>query len=193
MGARLHRFFRSKSTASRITSAMANESAVIIPIPEVEPIVGPLRLQYDPAAQLGVPAHITLLYPFCPPHTLAGHVNALRHVCDSIEAFSFSFTGVRRFPATAYLHPDRSETFAQITRTLMERWPDCRPYSGAFADITPHLTVADKVDGETLDAVEAALRSRLPIKCIAQEVWLLTCDAGGMCNWRGCLSTIVRI
>ena len=163
---------------------MGNESAVIIPVPEVEPIVASLRSQYDRTARLGVPAHITLLYPFRPPQAISGEIGVLRDICMPIEAFAFSFTEVRRFPATAYLHPDRSETFAQITRTLMERWPDCRPYSGAFADITPHLTVADKVDGETLDAVEAALRSRLPIKCIAQEVWLLTCDAEGMWSRR---------
>ena len=163
---------------------MANESAVIIPVPEVEPIVGPLRLQYDPAAQLGVPAHITLLYPFCPRHAVAGEIDALRDVCASLAAFAFAFTEVRRFTATAYLHPDRSTMFAQITRALVNKWPECRPYGGAFSDIIPHLTVADKVDGETLDAVEAALRDQLPIKCIAKEVWLLTSDDGEMWSRR---------
>ena len=42
---------------------MGNESAIIVPAPEVEPVVGPLRLQFDMGARLGIPAHITLLYP----------------------------------------------------------------------------------------------------------------------------------
>jgi 2'-5' RNA ligase len=159
---------------------MAIESAIIIPIPEVEPIVGPLRLQYDRSAHLGIPAHITLLYPFCPPQSIAAEIHTLRGLCASIRAFPFSFTEVRRFPATAYLHPDRSDTFAQITKTLVKTWPDYQPYGGAFADIIPHLTVADKVDNKTLGAVEDALRGRLPIKCVASEVWLLTSDLTGM-------------
>jgi hypothetical protein len=45
---------------------MANESAIIMPVAEVEPIVSPLRLQCDQSAALGVAAHITLLFPFYP-------------------------------------------------------------------------------------------------------------------------------
>lgn len=137
---------------------MGNESAVIVPIPEVEPIVGPFRLQYDRSARLGVPAHITLLYPFCRPQNVDGELKALGDFCALIEAFPFSFTEVRRFPAAAFLHPDKSETFAQITRVLMKMWPECKPYGGVFSDIIPHLTVADRVDLETLNAVEGSLR-----------------------------------
>jgi hypothetical protein len=43
---------------------MGNDSAIIMPIPEVEAVVGPLRLQYDALALLGIRAHIRLLYPF---------------------------------------------------------------------------------------------------------------------------------
>ena len=48
-----------------------------MPIGEAGPIVAPLRLQYDRAASLGVPAHITLLYPFRPPHAAAGEIETL--------------------------------------------------------------------------------------------------------------------
>jgi hypothetical protein len=78
------------------------------------------------------------------------------------------------------LHPDKSETFAQITKILVEIWPDCKPYNGAFAEITPHLTVADRADPETLTAVEGSLRPHLPIQCVAREVWLLTSDDAGL-------------
>src|SRR5437016_12785835 len=159
---------------------MGNESALIIPIPEVEPVVGPLRWQHDEAARLGVPAHITLLYPFCRPQEISGQIKSLQDFCTSIEAFPFSFTEVRRFPATAYLHPDKSETFAQIIRMLMKMWPDCKPYRGAFLEIVPHLTVADRVDMETLSAVEDSLRQHLPIECVAKEICLLTSDDAGI-------------
>jgi len=159
---------------------MANESALILPIPEVEPIVGPLRLQHDRAALLGVPAHVTLLYPFRPADAAIGETEKLRRLCASIAAFSFSFIEVRRFPATAYLHPDKSESFVQITEALVKLWPDCRPYGGAFAEIVPHLTVADKVSGEILSGVEEALAGQLPLRCVAREICLLTSDEAGM-------------
>jgi 2'-5' RNA ligase len=159
---------------------MSNESAIIVPIPEVEPVVRPLRLRYDPGARLGIPAHITLLYPFRTAQAAGEEIKALGAVCASTDAFSFSFTEVRRFPHTAYLHPDKPEIFTQITKTLTAIWPDCRPYGGAHPDIIPHLTVADRVDTETLIMVENSLRSHLPIRCVAREVWLLTSDIAGM-------------
>jgi 2'-5' RNA ligase len=159
---------------------MGNESAVIIPVSEVEPIVASLRLQYDRTARLGVPAHITLLYPFCSPEAIASEAEILRNICMSIEAFSFSFTEVRRFPATAYLHPDKAEVIAHMTGTLVKKWPDYQPYNGAFPEIVPHLTVADGVNGETLATVERYLRRHLPIKCFASEIWLMTSDHEGM-------------
>jgi hypothetical protein len=159
---------------------MGNESAIIIPVPEAEPIVGPLRLQYDGTARLGVPAHITVLYPFRPIQAAVSEVEILRDVCASIEMFPFSFTEVRRFPATAYLYPDKSEAFVQITRTFAQRWPDCKPYNGAHPDIIPHLTVADRVDLQILVAIEGSLRQHLPIRCVAREIWLLTSDHAGM-------------
>jgi hypothetical protein len=165
---------------------MGNESAIIVPAPEVEPVVGPLRLQFDMGARLGIPAHITLLYPFRSAQAVAGEIKTLRDVCASVEVFPFSFIEVRGFPETAYLHPDKSEIFAQITGTLAGTWPDCKPYNGAFSEIIPHLTVADHVDRAILTTVEDSVRPHLPIHCVAREVWLLTSDDSGMWSKKAC-------
>jgi hypothetical protein len=55
------------------------ESAVLVPIPAAERVVSTHRSRLDGAAALGVPAHVTVLFPFVPPsaitpgswHTLA--------------------------------------------------------------------------------------------------------------------------
>ena len=86
---------------------MGNESAIILPVPEAEVVVGALRRQYDRSARLGVPAHITLMYPFFPSEIVLREINTLKDFCASLEATEFSLTQVRRFPATAYLHPDK--------------------------------------------------------------------------------------
>jgi hypothetical protein len=42
-------------------------SAVLVPVPEAERVVSRYRARLDGAAALGVPAHVTVLYPFVPP------------------------------------------------------------------------------------------------------------------------------
>ena len=39
-------------------------TALVIAVPEAEPVVGRLRSLYDEADTTGVPAHVTLLFPF---------------------------------------------------------------------------------------------------------------------------------
>ena len=43
------------------------ESALVLAVPEAEAAVGALRAAHDPSAADGMPAHITLLYPFRDP------------------------------------------------------------------------------------------------------------------------------
>jgi hypothetical protein len=175
---------------------MGNESAIIIPIPEIETIVRDLRLKYDPAARLGVPAHVTILYPFYPPELAIGEIDKLRDIFASIEAFSFSFTEVRRFSGTAYLHPDKADAFAEITSMVVKTWPTCKPYGGIHSDIhsdiIPHLTVADHADSETLSEVEGSLHSQLPVECFAREGWLLTSDHAGMWSKKAAFAMATR-
>lgn len=45
----------------------ATESAIIVPVPETERVVGRHRQVLDRAASRGVPAHITVQYPFIRP------------------------------------------------------------------------------------------------------------------------------
>lgn len=165
---------------------MPRESAIILPVGEAEPVVSSLRRQYDKSASLGVPAHITLLYPFRPPHLAETELENLADFFSAMPAFEFSLSEVRRFPRTAYLHPDGPERFADIIRKLVEKWPECQPYHGAFRDIIPHLTVADDVDVEVLEAVQKCLLQHLPIACIAKEARLLFSDDNGFWSRREC-------
>ena len=64
----------------------APESALVVRVPEAEPVVNRFRAAYDPSAPAGVPAHVTLLYPFKPPDALTEPVLAgLRH-CFGLHA-----------------------------------------------------------------------------------------------------------
>jgi hypothetical protein len=42
-------------------------SAAVLLVPEAEPVVGVTRARYDRSGRWGVPAHVTVLFPFVPP------------------------------------------------------------------------------------------------------------------------------
>src|SRR5690242_3716091 len=74
------------------------ESALIVAVPEAEPAVAALRTAYDPAASWGVPAHVTVLYPFLPPDRLDAVVRAaVREAVAAVPAFDLVFGRTRRF------------------------------------------------------------------------------------------------
>ena len=52
----------------------ATESALVIltPLPAA---IERIRQRYDPAAALGVPAHVTIMYPFIPPAEITAGAN----------------------------------------------------------------------------------------------------------------------
>ena len=74
-----------------------------------------LRDRYDPAAPEGVPAHITVLYPFKAPETIdPTDINDLKGIFGGVGPFSFALTSVAQFPDVMYLVPEPSEPFARL-------------------------------------------------------------------------------
>ena len=158
---------------------MPLESGIILPVSEAEPVVGHLRRLYDEQARYGVPAHITLLYPFAHPSRVGDAVGSLRQLFSLIPVFEFSLVEVRRFPATAYLHPEPSATFVRLTELLVHHWPEFPPYGGSFSTVIPHLTVADQATTDALETVDVTVARHLPIPCRATHVWLMCSDEHG--------------
>lgn len=65
------------------------ESTLVILAPEAEGLVQSFRDRYDPAAKSGMPAHITLLYPFKPPNEIDGLVlDTLSHCFSHFQQLS---------------------------------------------------------------------------------------------------------
>jgi hypothetical protein len=80
-----------------------------------------------------------------------------------------------------YLAPQPDQPFRALTETMAKRWPEAPPYGGRFADVIPHLTVADGQPPGVLDEVEMALAGRLPITATISSVSLFVCDGR---RWR---------
>jgi 2'-5' RNA ligase len=158
------------------------QSAFIVRAPEAEPLVQSLREKFDPSTAQGVPAHITILYPFMPPERISEDVLAtVRKTLSKMAPFDFRLSGVGRFPATVYLMPEPVEPFVELTQRLVRRFPEYPPYGGEHQDVVPHLTVAQG-DPQQLTAAETelsrALQARSGIHSRCNEVVLLENSTG---------------
>jgi len=162
---------------------MKIESALIIAVPEAEPLVRVLRERFDPSAAVGVPAHITLLYPFMPPGEITPAVAAELHAFFAqYAAFEFTLPELRRFPEVLYLAPSPAEPFKALTHAVVERYPDYPPYGGGYSEVIPHLTIADMAEAGPLDDIEREFMdqhgAQLPVRAKANEVWLIENTSG---------------
>ena len=162
------------------------ESALVILVPEAEGLVKPFRDRHDPSAAAGMPAHITLLYPFMPPHEIGVNVlDALRQCFARFAPFHFSLAERRRFPGVLYLAPEPDDPFRRLTLAIWDRFPETPPYGGRHPDIVPHLCVAQLADEERLDLITEEFRQasdgRLPTHTSATEVALMDTRSG---RWR---------
>ena len=159
------------------------EAALVVVVPSAEPLVEGFRSAHDPAAALGIPAHITINYPFIPGVTpSADTLGRLRKVFAAVQPFSFTLDHVARFPNVVYLAPIPSAPFVQLIERVAQEFPESPPYEGRFDSITPHLTVAYSMDGHLLASVEQAFSDaasdRLPLSAFATHVWLMDDRAG---------------
>ena len=138
-------------------------------MPEAEDTVGALRLAHDWSAARGVPAHITILFPFADGSDV--DEEALGEVLAPFSAFDFQLDRVDRFDdGPVWLHPEPSAPFAALTHAVWRRFPEHPPYEGAFEVVVPHLTVSD---------TPREIEVELPISARAREVVLIEEGADG--------------
>jgi 2'-5' RNA ligase len=148
------------SLDDRAPAPPPTETAVIVAVPAAEAVVDPYRQRLDSAAPWGVPAHVTVLYPFLPPEAVDEEaLAALAAAVRSVPAFECSFADTEWFGADVlWLRPEPSEPLRQLTRAVWSAFPEHPPYAGVHDVITPHLTVGERAVAERDGAGIAALR-----------------------------------
>jgi 2'-5' RNA ligase len=159
------------------------ESALVVLVPEAEAIVKALRDRYDPSAAAGVPAHITLLYPFKHPARIDdADLDRLARCAATAAPFDFSLARTARFPGVLYFVPEPDGAFRRLTSEICRLYPETPPYAGKYPAIVPHLTVAQLGDEQQLDFVAAELsqasEGKLPIMAAVAEMALLDTISG---------------
>ena len=151
---------------------------MLVPVPEAELVVGHHRDRLDDAAVRGVPAHVTVLYPFVPPPAINAAVIArLADAVGSVSAFVCEFATTAWFgDDVLWLAPRPDEPFRALTQAVSAAFPGYLPYSGAHDDVVPHLTIGDRPAGGVteLRAAEADVLRWLPIQARISQVRLMT-------------------
>jgi len=152
------------------------ESALLVPVPAAAAVVDRWRRRLDPAAAWGVPAHVTVLYPFVPPELIdVGLLADLQAVFASAPSFPVNLKAVKWFGTqVVWLAPEPDAPFRKLINLVADRWPDFPPYGGEHPDVTPHLTVGDAAASELLEEAASLVAAELPIRAFVDEVWLMT-------------------
>jgi hypothetical protein len=153
------------------------ESAILLEVPEAEPLVGALRLEGDVSASLGVPAHVTLLYPFV-EEPEPGVIEELRFFFSGVDGFPLDFSTVGEFPEVVYLAPDQAGEVSGLIDALARRWPDHPPYGGIFEEVVPHLTVVDTPDRALRARARETVAPGLPVRSLVSEASLWAHEEG---------------
>lgn len=152
------------------------ETALLVPVPAAEPAVGWHRARLDEAARSGVPAHITVLYPFLPPAGISEPLLvSLGSLFAGAAAFEFTLDQVGWFgDEVVWLGPRDPAPFTALTDLVFAAFPSCPPYGGQHPEVIPHLTIGHAHSPEDLRAAAKSVRPCLPIEAVAAEVILMT-------------------
>ncbi len=159
------------------TIGLVSETAIVAEVPEVEAAPYLTHRRGAAAGAAGMPAHVTLLYPFTDSDQLpAGRIHELRDVFESLPVFEVEFGETAWFEnldrAVLWLKPVPSEPFVAITEALEREFPEHPAYAGRFDSVIPHLTVATGDNRAGLLQVERDVQRHLPIVARIQAAQL---------------------
>lgn len=148
--------------------ADAIESALVLLVPDADPLVDAHRQQFDVSASWGVPAHVAVIYPFVTPRQVDDAVlTGLSELLSTEAAFDCTFTGTAWFgEEMLYLVPEPEEPFRRLTRRVAESFPDHPPFRGAHGEPRPHLSVGQRRQGDLagLEHAQTVLCAALPLR-----------------------------
>lgn len=162
---------------------MYRESTLIVRVPTAEPIIGRVRRWLD-SGRNGMPAHITILFPFLQPDELDEMATeSLKQLFAGQERFSFKMMDIGWFDERImFLTTEPAEPFKALTAAVLERFPDHLPYRGLFNEVRPHVTVASRGRAALLRRVARRVGRQLPIAGEATEVVMMVNEWDG--TWR---------
>ena len=155
-------------------------TALVVLLPELEPLLGGWRDRYTGDGAHDMPPHVTLIFPFADSSEAEDRLGAVREVIGGFAPFEITLRETARFPELLYVRPEPAEPFVAITEALVSAFPEFPPYGGEFDEYVPHVTVAQS-DEQVLATIEQELVTQLPVATRCERAWLVEETPAG---WR---------
>jgi hypothetical protein len=151
------------------------QTALVIPVPEADPLLAAVAARFPEAVRGDVPAHVSVLYPFRLADQLDDQViSTLSELFAAQPVMAVSFGECRRRGDFVYLRPAPVEGLDELTRHVRGHWPDVTPYNGLHDMIEPHVTVALRTTPERAAEIEREIVPEwVPIAAELREAWLV--------------------
>jgi 2'-5' RNA ligase len=155
---------------------------VIIPV-VLPRALAALRNAGDQKAARGVPAHVTVLFPFLPADALTPDVqSALANLSAETQPFVARFGQVARRGQMVWLVPFDQGPFLRLTAAVQRLWPDYPPYEGLHDELLAHLTLIETGDESAIEAACTTATECGPFEVRVRGLTVITeRDAG---EWR---------
>lgn len=158
------------------------QSAFVIPVPALDGILAEVAARWPARVRAGVPAHLTLLYPFAPAGELTAETidPAERLFSSSSGPLTASFNRVEIRPGIVLLPPEPAEPLLQLSRRFYQTWPQYPPYGGSYGEApAPHVTVALGASSGEATAIEEITAQRLPLSVDLDSAALVVLSDSG--------------
>jgi len=159
------------------SGAQLTETVLLLAVPAAEPVVGQHRRELDLSAADGIPAHLTVVYPFKPLEEIseADHERLARigrnHAPFQVEGIRTAWFGER----VMFVEVNAPQHVHALTVDVASAFPEHPPYSGdiPLAQIVPHLTVGAGAPVSALRTAARAVDDGLPFcqEVRAMELW----------------------
>lgn len=153
------------------------ETVLLLAVPAAEPVVGRHRRELDLSAADGIPAHLTVVYPFKP----LGEISEADHECLAQigrEHDPFQVEGTRTAwfgEQVMFVEVNAPQKVHALIVDVASAFPEHPPYSGniPLAQIVPHLTVGAGAPVSALRTAARAVDDGLPFyqEVRAMELW----------------------
>jgi 2'-5' RNA ligase len=153
-------------------------SALIIRV-DLPPALAALRLRSDENAADGVPAHVTLLYPFGDPSSIDHRVGSLvGSIVSRHAAWSMILGERRRWPDTLYVSVEPDAPVRALQVDLAAAFPTLALYGGTYP-FTPHVTISEGEGAHDPAVADDPAWSELPVTRVADAVELIVRGSDG--------------
>jgi 2'-5' RNA ligase len=132
-----------------------SEGTALILRVALPPRLEALRMRSVPDAADGLPAHLTVAYPFAEPVAIDEAVIGLvADVVGSRSPWTMTLAGHRRWPDAVYAAVDPAAPAIALQADLAAAFPSLPIYGGTIDVFVPHVTVAEgpAVGDPTVDA-----------------------------------------